>query len=332
LKALILAPFEESALARLGSRLGLICRSWTDTQALLEPADFLSYFNTQDVQIAVIEADFIFEEVFEATENLRFIGVCRSAVNNVDLESATQHGVVVVNTPARNSAAVAELTLGLALSLARKIPRADALVKSGGWRDPAGPYVSLRGSELGGKTAGLIGFGAIGREVARRFQAFGMNVLAFDPYVDESILRQHGVQPADLNTLLTNSDILSLHCSAGPETHGLVGPAELQKLKPSAYLINTASWEAIDEKALLEALANHRLAGAAFDIFCTHPLPSQSPLLSLDNVILTPHLGGATAETIARYSRMIADDILRFLDGQRPLNLLNPEVWRSHVA
>jgi D-3-phosphoglycerate dehydrogenase / 2-oxoglutarate reductase len=327
--ALILAPFAKPALDRLGSRMGIIYRSWTETQTLLEPEQFLEFINKDDVQIIVLEADFIFEEVFEGTDSLRFVGVCRGTVNNVDLDSATQHRVLVVNAPARNSIAVAELTLGLALSLARRIPQAHKIVRSGQWEDPIEPYTSLRGIELYGKTAGLVGFGSIGKEVAQRFKVFGMPILAYDPHIAPIIMLQAGVKPVDLNTLVQESDFISIHCSAGEQTRGIIGPEEINRMKSTAYVINTASWDVIEEKALLESLSNHSIAGAAFDIFASHPLSLQSPLLKMENVILTPHIGGATDNTITRYSGMITEDIFRFLEGQRPLNLLNSEVWRA---
>jgi D-3-phosphoglycerate dehydrogenase / 2-oxoglutarate reductase len=330
MKALVLAPFDKPSLEKLGSRVEVIQRSWTDTGELLEPEQFLQYINHQDVQIIVMEADFIFEEVLDETDKLRLIAVCRGTVNNVALDAAARKGITVINTPGRNSIAVAELTIGLALCLARHIPQAHQTVHSGEWQDPVGPYIGLRGIELSGKTAGIIGFGAIGREVARRLRAFSMNIQAYDPYVNGAIMVEEGVQPVDLDTLLEQADLITLHCTAGEGSRGMIGPAQIGLIKPGAYLVNTASWEVIDEAALFAALEKHRLGGAAFDIFATHPLSRQSPLLKMDNVILTPHIGGATDNTIVRYSAMITADILRFLDGKRPLNLLNPEAWRGN--
>jgi len=328
-KVLVLAPFEYAALEKLRSRIGIIYQSWTETDKLLDPQEFIDFSLKEDVTIVVMEADFIFEEVFEGTDKLRFIGVCRGTVNNVDLDSATQHGVLVVNTPGRNSTAVAELTLGLALCLARRIPYAGDYIRGGKWTDPAGAYTGLRGIELGGKTAGIIGLGAIGREVAQRFRAFGMSVIAYDPLISKELFKKLEVAPVDLDTLMKVSDFVTIHCTAGERTAGLVGKKQLDLLKPSAYLINTASWEAVDEQALLSRLQNHAIAGAAFDIFKTHPLAASSPLLKLDNVLLTPHIGGATDLTVKHYSDMICEDIFRFLDGKKPLRLLNPEAWRS---
>jgi hypothetical protein len=166
-RVLILTAFEPSALRELKMRADVIYESWLDTRKLLSLEELVERIESGNLQIVVIEADFIFDEVFENTNKLRLIGVCRASVNNVDIDAATKHGVLVVNTPARNAVSVAELTAGLMLSLARRIPEAHSLVKSGQWLDPVGPYISMRGLEMAGKVAGIVGFGAIGSEVAR---------------------------------------------------------------------------------------------------------------------------------------------------------------------
>ena len=237
----------------------------------------------------------------------------------------------MVNTPARNAVSVAELTVGLMLSLARHIPAAHSMVQSGKWLDPAKPYISLRGVELAGKVAGIVGLGAIGSEVAKRLHAFDIAVLAYDPYVDPEKIAKIGANQVDLNELMKRSDFVTIHCSVSPETIGLIDAEEIGLMKPTAYLINTAGWEIVDEKALLGALEQRRIAGAAFDTFQTHPVSPNSPFLKLDNVVLTPHIGGATDGTVKRYSQMMAEDIERFIDGRRPQNLVNPEVWTENA-
>lgn len=331
-KALILAPFQYQALERLRTRMEVIYQSWMDTRRLLSSQELVERIQSHDLPIVVIEADFIFDEVFENTDKLRFIGICRGSVNNVDIDAATKHGVMVVNTPARNAISVAELTIGLVLSLARHIPAAHSMVQSGKWLDPVGPYISLRGVELAGKVAGIIGFGAIGSEVAKRLRAFNMQVLVYDPYVNPEKIAQVGARQADLDGLMKESDFVTIHCSLSPETKGLIGADRIGLMKPTACLINTAGWEVVDEKTLLNALEQRRIAGAAFDTYQTHPLSPQSPFLKLDNVVLTPHIGGATDGTVARYSQMMVEDIERFIDGKRPKNLVNLEVWRKSVA
>ena len=330
-KALILAPFDPSALRRLREGLEIMYESWLDTRRLLSPEELIERIQRHDLQIVVVEADFIFDEVFESTNSLRLVGVCRNSVNNVDVEAATRHGVSVINTPARNAVSVAELTVGLMLSLARHIPSAHSIVQSGKWLDPVEPYITLRGVELAGNVAGIIGLGAIGSEVAKRLRAFDMVVLVYDPYVNPERITQAGGKRVGLPELMRESDFITIHCPVSPETIGLIGANEVGLMKPTAYLINTAGWEVVDEKVLLQALEQRRIAGAAFDTYQTHPVSPQNPLLQLDNAILTPHIGGATDGTVKRYSQMMVEEIERFVDGKRPKNLVNPEVWKQNV-
>jgi D-3-phosphoglycerate dehydrogenase len=330
MKALILAPFHSKSLNRLRSKIEIIHESWMDTRRLLSPEELTERIQSQDFQIVVVEADFIFDEVFQSTKKLRFVGVCRNSANNIDIDAATENGVLVVNTPARNAVSVAELTVGLMLSLARHVPTAHSMVKEGNWSDPVGPYISLRGVDLEQKTVGIIGLGAVGFEVARRLRAFGMVVLVYDPYISAGMVAKVGAKQVDLPELMKESDFVTIHCSVSPETIGLIGTDIIGLMKPAAYLVNTASWETVDEKALLYALEQKHIAGAAFDTYQTHPVSIQSPFLKLDNVVLTPHIGGATDGTVERYSQMMADDIERFIGGKRPKNLVNPEAWKGN--
>jgi len=330
MKALILAPFSTEALERL-NRAGVevIYESWLDTGKLYDPEELGERLRSQDIDMLVVEADFVFEEVFQAAPGLRLVGICRGAVDHIDVTTATQHGVMVINTPARNAIAVAELTLGLMLCLARRIPQSHNLVKSGGWVDPVGPYREQRGIELAGKTVGLIGLGAVGREVARRLRALGMRVLGYDPYLTSEVAGQVGVTLTSLEALLSQSDFVSLHCALTDETNELLDSERIALLKRGTYLVNTADWELVNEKALVAALEQGRIAGAAFDVYESHPVSPASPLLKLKNAILTPHIGGATEDTIRRYSLMIVEDIERFLRGQAPLHPVNPEVGHA---
>ena len=330
-RALILAPFAPETLSSLSHRVDVQHESWMETRQLWDPEALGTRLRDDRFSLLVVEADFVFEEVFERAQGLRFVGVCRGGVNNVDIEAATAHGVVVVNTPGRNAAAVAEMTLTLMLALARRLPPSNDLVKRGGWTDPVTPYFTLRGSELGGKTAGLIGCGAVGARTARLLRAVGMKVLVYDPYAGEGAVRLAGGRVATLEELLRRSDFVSLHCADTEETNGMIDAERIAMMKPGAFIVNTACAAAIDEHALAQALRDGRVAGAALDVFPSHPVAPNYPLLMLDNVIVTPHLGGATGETIRRQSEMIARDLRRFLRGRRPLHLLNPGVWPPHV-
>lgn len=328
MKVLILAPFARPSLDRLKKRLEVIYENWMDTKKLLSSPEFVHRIQDQDIPILVVEADFLQREVFEKATNLKFLGVCRADVVQIDVSAATEHGVLVVNTPARNATAVAELTIGLMLSLLRKIPAAHNMVTSGKWVDPTDAYFHMRGSELGGKTVGIIGFGAIGQQVTKRLRAFESNVLAYDPYVSAEMMNKLGAAKTELDALMEKSDIISIHCTTTAETAGLVNASRLALMKPTAYLVNAASAYVIDEEAMVKALRERHIAGAAFDVYKNWPVKPNDPILKLDNVVLTPHIGGATDESVARHSQMIADDIERFLNGERPKNLVNPQAWK----
>ena len=319
--ALILAPFDERQLARLRAEMEVTYESWLDTRALTDPDDLAARVRSEDISVLVVEADFVFEETFQDCPGLKFVGICRSATAHVDLQAAADHGVLVVNTPGRNARAVAEHAFALILSLARQIPHAHEYVRSGSWRHPVAGYTDFRGVELGSRSIGIIGMGAIGRTLAGMCVGFGMKVIAHDPYASNV---PDSVHMTDLDTLARESDFISVHVPTTPETGGLLNARFFALTKPTAYLVNCSDYGVADEAALLGVLRNRRISGAALDVFETHPIAPDSPLLELDNVILTPHVGGATDETIERHSRMMTDDILRFLKGQRPVNLVIP--------
>ena len=182
--ALILAPFDERQLARLRAEMDVTYESWLDTRALTDPDELAVRIRSQDISILVVEADFVFEETFQDCPGLKFVGICRAATNQVDLQAATDHGVLVVNTPGRNARAVAEHAFALILSLARRIPQAHQYVRSGRWRHPVAGYTDFRGIELSSRTVGIVGVGAVGRTLAAICMGFGMNVSAYDPYID----------------------------------------------------------------------------------------------------------------------------------------------------
>ena len=331
MRSLVLAPFHPPALASLQQLMPVDYESWTETRCLQDPEELGLRLQREKITHLIIEADFVFEELFQLAADLQFVGVCRSALNHVDLEAATQHGVIVVNTPGRNARAVAEHTIGLMLSLARRIPYLDDYLKSGKWEDPVDGYVNHRGLELHGQTLGIIGLGAVGRAVAKLAAAFDMKILAYDPYAGEVGQRRSDVLLVPLDQLLQHSNSLSLHAPATDETTGMIGHEELATLPSDAFLINTAFYEMVREDALVQALTSGHLAGAAFDVHETHPISPASPLLNLPNVILTPHVAGATEGTVQRHSGMVLSDIRRHLKGEKPVNLANPQVWRSLV-
>lgn len=256
--------------------------------------------------------------VIKASSRLKVIGRAGIGVDNIDLTAATEHGIVVFNTPDENATTTAELALGHLLSLSRHLPQADRSVRQGNWKPR--DYI---GTELSGKTIGVIGFGTIGRIVTRRCLAFRMRVLAYDPYVVPEVVRETGAEPVDLDVLLAESDFVTLHCPINDATRNLLNSANLRKMKAGARLINCARGGLVDESALADCLRSGHVAGAAFDVYANEP-PLASPLLEFDNVVLTPHLGASTEEAQQAVSLKIAENIAAFLEtgaAQSAVNL-----------
>ena len=273
-----------------------------------------------DVVGAILGLDDVTAEVINQARKLKVISRYGTGVDQVDLAAATARGIVVTTTPGANSVAVAELTLALLLALARHIPRHDRTVKQGEWK-------RLTGTELSGLQLGLVGLGRIGREVASRASAFGMRIRYHDPVPPpQALLDSLGASSCPLDELLAGSDVVSLHLPLTEDTRQLIDRAALARMKPTAFLINTARGGLVDEQALYEALASGRLAGAAFDTFAQEP-PRDNPLLQLDNFIATPHAGSATTQTTRRMGLMAAENALAVLRGERPAHVANPEVY-----
>lgn len=324
-KALVLAPFHEDALAQLAQDGEVVYEPWLETGQIADPIELGRRLATGGFDVLIIEADFVFEETFDAAPGLRFVGACRGDIGeHVDLEAALIRGVTVVNTPGRNAVAVAELTIALMLGLARRVATVHAVIRRGEWASAIDNLTAWRGVELSGKTAGLIGYGAIGREVAKRLAAFEMEVVVHDPFVSEvgGCGPDAGVSLVGLEELLSCSDFVSIHAALTAESRGLLGARELSFMKSSAYLINTGRAAIVEEGALLDALRSGRIAGAGLDVFPVEPLPPDSPWLALDNVLLTPHMGGATGDVVRRHSEMILSDLRRWQRGERPLHLV----------
>ena len=273
----------------------------------------------KDVDGAILGLDEVTAQVISAGKRLRVLSRYGVGVDSVDLEAATREGVVVTNTPGANQIAVAELTLGLMLSLARRIPQHDNIARRGEWR-------RVTGTELADKSLGIIGLGQISREVIRRAASFEMRILVHTGYPEEALAKRYGVEYILLEGLIEESDFVSLHCSLTPERVGLIGEAQLRAMKPTAYLINTARGELVDEGALFRALKEGWILGAASDVFAQEP-PLGSPLLGLDNFIATPHIGANTKESVLRMGVTAVENAFIVLGGKRPKHVVNPEVY-----
>jgi D-3-phosphoglycerate dehydrogenase / 2-oxoglutarate reductase len=260
-------------------------------------------------------------EVIERADNLKAIGRAGIGVDNIDIEAATKRGVLVANAPESNTVAAAEHTLGLMLAAARRIPAADSSLREGEWKRSA-----FKGVEVSEKTLGLVGLGHVGAIVARGATGMGMGVLAYDPYVSEERMRSMNVDRAEtLEEVFESSDFISLHVPRTPQTVGMVDAGALEKMKPTAYLINVARGGIVDEMALYNALKDGTIAGAALDVFAQEPI-TDSPLFSLPNVVVTPHLGASTAEAQDRAGITATEQVAAALRGAVPMYAINAPV------
>lgn len=330
MKALVLAPFSEEGLERLRKAVDVVdYEPWTETARLWDQNKLAERIRDEDIGVLIVEADFLFEPVF-AVPNLKIAGACRNSPNQVDAAAATKHGVPVLNAPGRNNDAVAELAIGLMFALCRHIPQANAFVSGAQWTNPLVDYERFRGRELTGSTVGIVGLGQIGREVAKRVEALGARVIAHDPYVTDAQAKEAGVRVVALEALLREADFVTLHTPQTPEAENLIDGAALDLMKPASYLISTGAAKAVDLDALAERLRDGRIAGAGLDVFPGHMIKTDHPLLGIENAILTPHMGGATRETVDRHSTMMVDDIERFLRGEPLRYAINAEALAPH--
>jgi D-3-phosphoglycerate dehydrogenase len=260
-------------------------------------------------------------EVIERADNLKAIGRAGIGVDNIDIEAATKRGILVANAPESNTVAAAEHTLALMLAAARRIPAADSSLRNGEWNRSA-----FKGIEVAEKTLGLVGLGHVGTIVARGAVGMGMRVLAYDPYVSEDRMRSMNVERAEsLDEIFEHSDFVSLHVPRTPQTAGMVDTGALEKMKPTAYLINAARGGIVDETALFNALKEGTIAGAALDVFEEEPT-TDSPLFALPNAVVTPHLGASTAEAQDRAGVTAAEQVASALRGAVPMHAINAPV------
>lgn len=256
--------------------------------------------------------------LFEALPQLKTIAILGTGTDNVDLPAATEHGVVVSNTPGASTFSVAEMAFTLMLAASKHVPAADRAIRKGEWKH-------IQGLELRGKTLGVVGLGLIGQEMARMGRAFGMNVIAWSLRRDDERAERVGAKLVELDDLLGSSDVVSLHVRASSQTAGMIGKRELGLMKPSAVLVNTARGALVDEDALVEALKSGQIMAAGLDAFVQEPLPAESPLLKLDNVVVSPHMAWVTDAATTRLREMPVENLIAFFQGNAT-NVVNPEV------
>jgi D-3-phosphoglycerate dehydrogenase len=300
------ARYSDSALACLRQGGLEIVRT---TQPVATEADVLKCLNADTVAI-IAGLEPVTRKVITSAPALKVVAKHGIGVDNIDLNAAKELGVRVINAPGTNSDAVADLVFGLMLCLTRKILDADTKLRAGEWP-------RMIGKSVWGKVLGILGMGMIGKAVARRARGFNMKVLAYDPYFDQDFARANGVHQATIEEILPAADFVTLHMPYMESTKNMIGEKELKQMKPTAYLINAARGGVVDETALLKALTDKTIAGAALDAFSKEP-PVGSPLLALPNVIVTPHMGAYTEEALQLTSEYAARMVLEVLDGKKP--------------
>lgn len=311
MKVLVTDPIAEPGIERLrGSGHDVVTAyDMTDDDLLSAVADASALVVRSGTQVTAA--------VFEAAEDLVIVGRAGIGVDNIDIEAATDHGVIVANAPEGNVRAAAEHTVAMTFAAARSIPQAHARLRAGEWAK--GEFL---GTEIDGKTLGIVGLGRVGQEVARRLGNLGMELVAYDPYIGEGRADQIGAELTDLEDVLTRADFLTVHTPLTPETEALIGEGELSQMD-GGYLINCARGGIVDEGAVATAVEKGVLSGAALDVFAEEPLDPNSPLLQVDDIIATPHLGAATEAAQENVATSIADQILAAFADQPVANALN---------
>ncbi|WP_251976233.1 hydroxyacid dehydrogenase [Salinicola avicenniae] len=283
-----------------------------------------------DARSLIVRSAAVTREMLAQAPRLEVIGVHGVGVNAIDMAAATDHGVIVANTPGSNAQAVAEQAIALMFACARRVPLADRIVREGDffafkYNEPM--------IELAGQTFGVVGFGNIGRRAAAMAKGLGMRVVVFSPNAPDADLAAAGVGRAPtLDALLTRADVVSVHVGLNDRTRNMIGREELARMKPGALLLNTGRGGTVDEMALAKSLASGHLGGAGLDVFAVEPMPYDHPLLALDNVVVSPHNGGSTAASMSRTALAVARNILDVSRGVTPAHVVNPDALAATSA
>jgi glyoxylate reductase len=278
--------------------------------------------------IVSLLSDKIDAEVFDKTPKLRIVSQLAVGFDNINIPEATKRGIYVTNTPEVLTDTTADFAWALLMALARRVVEADKYVRTGQWKVAWHPAM-LTGRDIHGATIGIVGAGRIGYAMGKRAKGFNMNILFYDVIPRPEMEKELNAKKVDLDTLLRESDFVSIHVPLMKETHHLINTERLNLMKRTAYLINNSRGPVIDEKALYDALKQGKIAGAGLDVFEQEPTPLDNPLLKLDNVVVAPHISSASLETRSKMSEMVADNLVSFFEGRKPPNLVNPDVMKT---
>jgi len=277
--------------------------------------------------LASLLSDKIDAEVFDAAPKLKIVSQMAVGFDNIDVNEATKRGIYVTNTPGVLTETTADFAWALLMAVARRVVEADKYIRSGKWKVGWHPTM-LMGRDVYGATIGVVGAGRIGSAVAKRAKGFNMKILFYDVFPRPDLEKELGAKQVDLETLLSESDFVSVHVPLTKETRHLINEERLRMMKKTAYLINNSRGPVVDEKALYKALTEGWIAGAGLDVFEQEPTPLDNPLLKLDNVVVAPHISSASYETRSRMAEMVAENLIAFFEGKTPPNLVNPDVLK----
>ncbi|MCY6370782.1 2-hydroxyacid dehydrogenase [Clostridium ganghwense] len=339
MKILVTAEINQELLKELYEFGEITIAGWGKELRKLEEDDMIQLLKGKDILIT--SYDPITKKVIDECKDLKLIACTRANPVNIDIKAAKERSIPVIYTPGRNSDCTAEFTIASMLSISRKIPMAYKSLKDGmhlenkkvkneikeglkedvTWALGAGtPYVLFKGIQLKGHILGLIGYGSIGKKVANIARAFGMKIYVYDPLLSSVEINDNVQEKVSLDKLFRESDFISCHCKVDESTRGLIGKDEFEKMKKTAYFINTSRGAIVDEEALIEALREEKIAGAALDVFASEPIYKNHPfVIELDNIVITPHLAGATYDAIDNHTIMIVEDVKRFINDEKLL-------------
>lgn len=336
---LFTAEYDEKEIKELYNLGNVRMEGWAKGLSKLSEEELIEY--SRDADIIITSYDDITKKVINSAKNLKLIACTRATPVNIDVEAAKERNIPVIYTPGRNSDSTAEFAIALMLGISRKIPMAYKALKEGKFTGDTSqmenvkdglkedviwdmnedsPYVIFKGTQLKHKTLGIIGYGSIGRRVGKIAKAFGMKINIYDPYVCEVDVEEPCQKKVSLETLLKESDFVSVHLKVTPDTRGFIGEKEFNLMKKTAYFINCSRGAVVDEKALIKVLKDKKIAGAALDVYAKEPIYKDHPFITeLDNVLITPHIAGATDDILANHTKMIISDLKRFLNNENLL-------------